>query len=41
LGKFTLEPMLSALWKLEMTHRSIYFPDFPAASQARRYALRD
>ena len=33
--------MLSAIWNLEMTHRSICLPDFPAVSQARRYALLD
>jgi DTW domain-containing protein YfiP len=33
--------MLSAIWKLAMTHRSIYLPDLPAVSHVRRYALRD
>ena len=28
-----LKPMLSATWKLAMTHRSICLPDFPAVSQ--------
>jgi hypothetical protein len=36
-----LKPMLSATWKLAITHRSICLPDFPAVSQARRYALLD
>ena len=35
------KPMLSAIWKLEMTHRSIRLPDFPAFSQVRRYSLLD
>jgi hypothetical protein len=30
--------MLSAIWKLEMTHRSICLPDFPAVSHVRRYS---
>ncbi len=30
-----LKPMLSAIWKLEMTHRSICLPDF---RQFRRFA---
>jgi NAD(P)-dependent dehydrogenase (short-subunit alcohol dehydrogenase family) len=36
-----LNPMLSATWKLAMTHRSICLPDFPAVSHVRRYSLRD
>ena len=28
--------MLSAIWNVEMTHRSICLPDFPAVSQVRR-----
>jgi hypothetical protein len=40
LRKSPLKPMLSATWKLEITHRSICFLDFPAVSHARRYALR-
>ena len=28
-----LKPMLSAIWKLAMTHRSICLPDLPAVSQ--------
>ena len=34
-----LKPMLSAIWKLEMTHRSICLPDLPAVSHVRRYSL--
>ena len=36
-----LRPILSAIWKLAMTHRSICLPDFPAVSHVRRYSLRD
>ena len=30
LAKSPLKPMLSAIWKLEMTHRSICLPDLPS-----------
>jgi hypothetical protein len=29
ISKFALRPMLSAIWKSEMTHRSTCLPDFP------------
>jgi hypothetical protein len=35
-----LKPMVSAIWKLAMTHRSICVPDFPAVSHVRRYSRR-
>jgi hypothetical protein len=35
LAKLPLKPMLSAIWKLEMTQRSISLPDFPALSCIR------
>jgi hypothetical protein len=31
--------MLSAIWNVEMTQRSICLPDFPAVSHVRRYSL--
>ena len=39
--KSPLKPMLSATWKLAMTHRSIRLPDFPAVSHVRRYSFLD
>jgi hypothetical protein len=38
--KSPVNPILSATWKLAMTHRSICLPDLPALSQVRRYSLR-
>jgi hypothetical protein len=35
-----LKQMLSATRNVEMRHRSICLPDFPAVSHVRRYALR-
>ena len=35
-----MKPMLSAIRKLEMTHRSICLPDLPAVSQIGRARRR-
>ena len=39
--KSPLNPKLSATRKVEIRHRSICLPDFPAVSQVRRYSFRD
>ena len=32
-----LKPMFSAIWNVEMTHRSIYLCDVPVVSDVRRF----
>ena len=38
LPKLAFEVHALAIWNVEMTRRSICFPDFPAVSHVRRYS---
>jgi hypothetical protein len=40
-AKFTPKAHAFPIWNVEMIHRSICLPDFPAVSHVHRYSLRD